>query len=113
MTSAAPNPSEEELILAEWIRRGIIHPPLLSWAWPGASPLMLDWPVDVTRLRAHYFFDHCQWYFHWKYDQLAEEHAWLHDDPLWSNVRIERGERLHVHGTVISEQSDTGEDWEW
>lgn len=103
----------DELILSEWIRRGLIHPPLLSWAWPGASPMVIEWPMTITKLRAHYYFDHCQWHYHWKFPKLAEEHAAMHEDPLFSHVRIGSGERIHMHGTEISGQPDTGEEWEW
>lgn len=91
------------------VRRGIIHPPMLTWIWPGAQPMVIPEPIGHRAMVSHLVIRHGLLSIgHWKLPRLVAEHESYHNDDFFGHIVL-TFDRVHVHEENI-EEPDT---WEW
>lgn len=90
----------------------VTMPPLLSWAVPGARPIvMYDYSTSINQLKGHLFIDHLI-VLSGKItlDRLIYDHSIDHEHPYWSH-NPKQGVVLHIHHGSLPGQEPT--EWAW
>lgn len=96
---------------SDWmVRHAHVHPPMVTWLWPGAAPLTLPDPVTRRELSSHLVIRHGYLSIsHWTQRRLAAEHDEIHGDPIFGHIMLPL-DWIHVHADATDQAID---DWDW